>query len=113
MHDVLIIGAGPAGLSAARWCDELGLDALMLEQNEEVGGQLLTVYNPIENYLGVRAANGRELRDLFVDQTKNCDFDLWTNIGIESVDLSARRIALPNGDPGTSRPKDARPSRVY
>jgi len=98
MHDVLIIGAGPAGLSAARWCDELGLDALMLEQNEEVGGQLLTVYNPIENYLGVRAANGRELRDLFVDQTKNCDFDLWTNIGIESVDLSAKRIALRSGE---------------
>src|SRR5205807_10535540 len=97
-HDVLIIGAGPAGLSAARWCDELGLDALMLEQNEEVGGQLLTVYNPIENYLGVRAANGRELRDLCVDQTKNCDFDLWTNIGIESVDLSAKRIALRSGE---------------
>ena len=61
MHDVLIIGAGPAGLSAARWCDELGLDVLVLEQNEEVGGQLLSVYNPIENYLGVRAANGRDL----------------------------------------------------
>ena len=58
MHDVLIIGAGPAGLSAARWCDELGLDTLILEQNEEVGGQLLSVHNPIENYLGVRAANG-------------------------------------------------------
>ena len=28
MHDVLIIGAGPAGLSAASWCDELGLDTI-------------------------------------------------------------------------------------
>ena len=46
MHDVLIIGAGPAGLSAARWCDELGLDTLVLEQAEEVGGQLLSVHNP-------------------------------------------------------------------
>ncbi len=40
MHDVIIIGAGAAGLSAARWCDELGLDTLVLEQSEEVGGQL-------------------------------------------------------------------------
>ena len=98
MHDVLIIGAGPAGLSAARWCDELGLDTLILEQNEEVGGQLLSVHNPIENYLGVRAANGRELRDRFVEQTKDCDFDLWTNVEIAGVDLKAKRIRLRSGE---------------
>src|SRR5229473_5902917 len=98
MHDVLIIGAGPAGLSAARWCDELGLDTLVLEQSEEVGGQLLSIYNPIENYLGLRAANGRELRDHFVEQTKDCDFDLWTNVEIESVDLKAKAIALRSGE---------------
>jgi len=98
MHDVLIIGAGPAGLSAALWCGELGLDTLVLEQNEEVGGQLLSVHNPIENYLGVRATNGRELRDLFVEQTKDCDFDLWTNVEIASVDLKAKRVVLRSGE---------------
>jgi len=98
MHDVLIIGAGPAGLSAARWCDELGLDTLVLEQHEEVGGQLLSVHNPIENYLGLRAANGRELRDRFVEQTRACDFDLWTNVEIESMDLRAKRVALRSGE---------------
>lgn len=98
MHDVLIIGAGPAGLSAARWCDELGLDTLVIEQADELGGQLLSVYNPIENYLGVRAGNGRELRDLFVEQTKDCDFDLWTNVEIESVDLKAKRVKLRSGE---------------
>jgi thioredoxin reductase (NADPH) len=98
MHDVLIIGAGPAGLSAARWCDELGLDTLVLEQSEEVGGQLLSVHNPIENYLGVRATNGRELRDRFVEQTKNCDFDLWTNVEIDDVDLKAKRVRLRSGE---------------
>ncbi len=98
MHDVLIIGAGPAGLSAARWCDELGLDTLVLEQNEEVGGQLLSIYNSIENYLGVRTQNGRELRDIFVEETKSCEFDLWTNVEIESVDLKAKRIQLRTGE---------------
>jgi thioredoxin reductase (NADPH) len=98
MHDVLIIGAGPAGLSAARWCDELGLDTLVLEQNEEVGGQLLSVHNPIENYLGLRAANGLELRDRFVEQTKDCDFDLWTNVEIAGVDLKAKRVRLRSGE---------------
>ncbi|MCA1632733.1 MAG: FAD-dependent oxidoreductase [Acidobacteria bacterium] len=68
MHDVIIIGAGAAGLSAALWCDELGLDTLVLEQGAEVGGQLLNVHNPIGNYPGVEAANGTELRDLFAAQ---------------------------------------------
>ena len=98
MHDVIIIGAGPAGLSAARWCDELGLDTLALEQAEEVGGQLLSVHNAIENYLGARATDGRELRDRFVEQTATSDFDLWTNVEIESVDLKTKRIVLKSGE---------------
>ena len=98
MHDVIIIGAGPAGLSAALWCDEMGLDTLVLEQHEEVGGQLLSVYNRIENYPGVRVESGRELRDLFAAQVEDADFDLWTEVEIESVDLRARRIALRSGE---------------
>jgi thioredoxin reductase (NADPH) len=98
MHDVIIIGAGPAGLSAARWCDELGLDTLVLEQVEGIGGQLLSVHNRIENYLGVRAQNGRELRDIFTEQTKDCDFDLWTNVEIDTIDLKAKRVGLKSGE---------------
>ena len=98
MYDVIIIGAGAAGLSAALWCDELGLDALVLEAGAETGGQLLNVYNPINNYLGVRAANGREMRDLFAAQVADADFDLWTEVEIESVDLKAKRVALRSGE---------------
>jgi thioredoxin reductase (NADPH) len=98
MHDVIIIGAGAAGLSAALWCDELGLDTLVLEQASEIGGQLLRVYNPIENYLGVRASDGREMRDLFAAQVKDAEFDLWTEVEIESVDLKAKRISLRSGE---------------
>jgi thioredoxin reductase (NADPH) len=98
MLDVIIIGAGPAGLSAALWCDELGLDTLVLEAGAEVGGQLLAVYNAIENYLGVRVGNGRELRDRFAEQVEAAEFDLWTGVEIESVDLRARRVALRSGE---------------
>lgn len=98
MLDVLIIGAGPAGLSAARWCDELGLDTLVLEQREELGGQLLSIHNPVENYLGLHADNGRQLRDRFVAQTTECDFDLWTQSEIVSADLKAKRVLLQSGE---------------
>ena len=98
MHDVIIIGAGPAGLSAALWCDELGLDTLVIEQAAEVGGQLLRVHNPVENYLGVSASNGRELRDLFASQVEERGFDLWTEAEVESVELKAKRVRLRSGE---------------
>ena len=98
MLDVIIIGAGAAGLSAALWCDELGLDTLVIEQGAETGGQLLWIYNPIKNYLGAQAQNGRELRDLFAAQVADSDFDLWTEAEIEGVDLHAKRVKLKSGE---------------
>lgn len=98
MHDVIIIGAGPAGLSAAFWCDELGLDTLVLEQAEQIGGQLHRVYNPVQNYLGVKTRNGEELLELFSRDVDDADFDLWTGVSIDSIDLRAKRISLRSGE---------------
>ena len=98
MHDVIIIGAGPAGLSAARWCDELGLDTLLLERLPAVGGQLHSVFNPIKNYLGVEAENGKAFLELITPQLDNSDFDQWTETTIQSVDLRAKTISLESGE---------------
>src|ERR1044072_5985108 len=94
MHDVIIIGAGPAGLSTAFWCDELGLDTLVLEQAEQIGGQLHRVYNPIENYLGIKTRNGEEFLELFAKDVESAEFDLWTQTAIKSVDLKTKRVSL-------------------
>jgi len=98
MHDVISIGAGPAGLSTALWCDELSLDTLVLEQAEQIGGQLHRVYNPIQNYLGVKARDGEELFELFAQDVDAAEFDLWTQTSISSVDLKARRVSLASGE---------------
>ena len=98
MHDVIIIGAGPAGLSTAFWCDELGLDALVLEQADHVGGQLHRVHNPISNYLGLKARNGAELLEHFAADVDSAEFDLWTQTSISSVELKAKRILLASGE---------------
>jgi thioredoxin reductase (NADPH) len=98
MHDVVIVGAGPAGLSAALWCDELGLDTLVLEQKEAAGGQLHSIYGRVENYPGVYANNGREFFERFAADIDKAEFDLWTEVQIESVDLNAKRIALKSGE---------------
>jgi len=74
------------------------LDTLVLEQKSEVGGQLLSIYNRIDNYPGLRAENGRTMRDLFSRHAEDSEFDLWTDAEIESVDLRARRITLRSGE---------------
>ena len=98
MHDVIIIGAGPAGISTAFWCDELGLDTIVLEQAEQIGGQLHRVYNPIDNYLGIKARNGDEFIDLLANHIEAAEFDLWTQTAITSVDLKAKRVSLASGE---------------
>ena len=98
MHDVIIIGAGPAGLSAALWCDELGLDCLVLEQNEQTGGQLRSIYGSVENYPGVCANNGQQFLERFSERVVEAEFDLWTNVEIENVDLKAKRVSLGSGE---------------
>ena len=102
MLDVIIIGAGPAGLSAALWCDELGLDTLVLEQKDSTGGQLHSIYGPIANYPGLRTNNGLEFFERFAERVSEADFDLWTGVDIESVDLKTKRIVLRSGEELTS-----------
>jgi thioredoxin reductase (NADPH) len=92
--DVIIIGGGVAGLSTALWCDELGLSALLLEREAELGGQLLRTYNEIKNYLGREAKNGLELRDVFLKQIENRNFELYLQTQIAQIDLDKKEIVL-------------------
>ncbi|HKO44495.1 MAG TPA: FAD-dependent oxidoreductase [Pyrinomonadaceae bacterium] len=98
MHDVIILGAGPAGISAALWCDELGLDTLLLEEQEEIGGQLHSIHGPINNYPGVQAVNGREFLERFSGGVNDADFDVWTSVEIEKVDVKSKQVFLRNGE---------------
>lgn len=95
--EVIIIGGGAAGISAALWCDELGLKTLLLESRKELGGQLLRVYNPIKNHLGVEAKNGRELRDIFVKQIEDRNFFAGFDSKVSEVNLTEKKIFLADG----------------
>ena len=64
MYDVLIIGAGPAGLSAAVYLKRAMLSVAIIEKQPLSGGQILTSYN-IENYLGFTQISGTELAEKF------------------------------------------------
>ncbi|MCY7376149.1 MAG: NAD(P)/FAD-dependent oxidoreductase [Pyrinomonadaceae bacterium] len=96
--DVIIIGGGAAGISAALWCAELNLTALLLEASAELGGQLLWTHNAIKNHLGSEAENGRELRDIFVKQVENRKFIRRLESKITAIDFSKKSLALVSGE---------------
>lgn len=60
MKDIMIIGSGPAGLSAAIYAKRAGLDAAVLEKAPISGGQVLTTYE-VDNYPGLPGIGGFEL----------------------------------------------------
>lgn len=95
--DVVIIGGGVGGLSTALWCDELGLSALLLEEKNELGGQLLWTHNEIKNYLGREAKNGRELRDTFLRQIEKRNFELVLQAQIAEIDPEKKEVLLAGG----------------
>lgn len=69
MYDLIIIGSGPAGLSAAVYGMRAGLKLLVLEQNTMSGGQVLNTYE-VDNYLGLPGINGFELGMKFMEHAQ-------------------------------------------
>lgn len=75
MYDVVIIGSGPAGLSASVYAKRAGLNAVTLEQNPMSGGQVLNTYE-VDNYPGLPEINGFDLGMKFREHADKlgCEF---------------------------------------
>lgn len=69
MYDLIIIGAGPAGMSAAVYAARAELDFIVIEGSYMQGGQVLTTYD-VDNYLGLPGAGGFELGGKFAEHVK-------------------------------------------
>ena len=83
MRELVIIGAGPAGLSAALYGARAGLDLVVLESNFMAGGQVLNTYE-VDNYLGLPKINGFDMGMQFKAHTEQ--------FGVEVVSCQVEKI---------------------
>ena len=88
MFDTIIIGAGPAGLSAAVYAKRAGLNALLIEESPIDGGQVLSTYE-VDNYLGLPGISGLDLGERFSQHAMST--------GIEKKVETVRKISQ-NGE---------------
>jgi thioredoxin reductase (NADPH) len=100
LYDVIIIGAGPAGLAAALYAARDRYSTLILEKNGLPGGQIMLT-EKVENYPGYVTVGGPELIDHQRKQVENFGAEILANQaaaalrrrddGVLEVDTSAKK----------------------
>jgi thioredoxin reductase (NADPH) len=101
-HDLVIIGGGPAGLTAGLYASRAKMDVVLLEKATH-GGQMLTTFH-IENYPGFPdGIGGFELSDFMRKQAENFGLDILTR-SVNGVEKKGDLFVLDTDDgPVTTR----------
>ena len=96
--DVAIVGAGPAGISAAIWAHTLKLRYVVLDSAPVAGGQLLRVYNRVVDYAGVPSANGAELAGRLRGHADEIGVSIRTDAAVSAIDLDRGVLRIEDAE---------------
>ena len=109
MTDIIVVGGGPAGMTAALYAKRNGMTAMVIEKNG-FGGQI--THSPkVENYPGTLSMSGNEFADRMLDQilAQKVDIEYENVIAVrdegqvkvvvteEGHEFQARAVILANG----------------
>ena len=86
MYDLIIIGAGPAGLTAAIYAKRAMLSALLIEKNYMGGGQIINTYE-VDNYPGLPEINGFDLGQKMSEHADKFEIEK-VNTDVISLDVT-------------------------
>ena len=90
--DALIVGAGVAGLSAALWLRDFGIESLLLEEARQPGGQLHEIHAPIPNYLLAFGWQGDRVAAGVLNDARSAGLRILVGSPIERVVARLRRV---------------------
>lgn len=94
MYDVIIIGGGPAGLSAAIYASRRGMKTLVI--SKDIGGQI-TRTNEIENYPGFEHITGAELGMKLFNQAKKFGAEIIFD-EVKKINVLKNKFSLKTTD---------------
>ncbi len=95
--DLIIIGAGPAGLSAAIYAARARIKVLVLDKHVLAGGQIGTTYL-VEDYPGIESISGEELGKRMMEQAKKTGAIVSLGEEVKEVDLENKWIKTTKGE---------------
>jgi thioredoxin reductase (NADPH) len=93
-RDVVIIGAGVAGISCALECFDIQLDTVVFEADERPGGQLVEITHPLHNVATGSFADGSILRDSFEESAAILGDRLRLSHPVTRADLGERWVEV-------------------
>lgn len=85
IYDAVIIGSGPAGITAAIYAKRAGLNTVLIEKSSMGGGQVLNTYE-VDNYPGLQGINGFDLGVKFSEHA--------AKLGVETIEADVTGIEV-------------------
>jgi thioredoxin reductase (NADPH) len=101
-YDAIVLGAGPAGLTAGIYLSRAKLKTLILDEGT-IGGQMVLTHE-IANYPGVESISGYQLANIMKRQAKNFGCVIKSNISVQKIELEGevKSISLSDDNSYTS-----------
>ena len=90
MYDIIVIGGGPAGITAAIYGVRAGKKVVVLEANE-VGGKILQAHM-VDNYPGIEHITGQELGNKFYEQAMNLGVEIKLEKAMSIMDQGDKKV---------------------
>jgi thioredoxin reductase (NADPH) len=95
--DIIIIGAGPAGLSAALYSARAKKKVLVIEKNGAPGGQISTT-GLVEDYPGIESITGPELSLAWAKHAEKFGASILYSTEVYGIDFNKKTVMTSNGD---------------